>query len=95
MRRQQRGNYEAGERYAIQDIEYKYLRYEEGADEFYDLRSDPYELVNLIAAPELAERRDQMRDVLASLLENMPSEREAQTVSPEDLARLRDLGYLQ
>ncbi len=95
MRRQQRGNYEPGERYAVQDIEYKYLLYEEGDDEFYDLRSDPYELVNLIAAPELADRRDQMRDVLATLLENMPSERQARTVSPEDIARLRDLGYLQ
>ncbi len=95
MRRQQRSNYEPGERYALQDIEYKYLLYAEGDDEFYDLRADPYELVNMIAAPELADRRDQMRDVLASLLENMPSEHEAQAVSPEEIARLRDLGYLQ
>ncbi len=94
-RRQQRGNYEPGERYALQDIEYKYMLYTDGDDEFYDLRSDPYELVDMIDSPELADRRDQMRDVLTSLLENMPSEREAQSVSPEDIARLRDLGYIQ
>ncbi len=94
-RRQQRGNYESGERYALQDIEYKYMLYSDGDDEFYDLRTDPYELVNMIDSPELAERRDQMRDVLAGLLENMPSERQAQTVSPEDIDRLRDLGYIQ
>ena len=94
-RRQERGNYEPGERYALQDTEYKYLLYLEGNDEFYDLRNDPYELVDMINAPGFADRRDQMRDVLASLLENMPSEHDAQTVSPEEIARLRDLGYLQ
>ena len=95
MRRQQRGNYEPGERYSLQDTEYKYLLYLEGDDEFYDLRNDPYELVNMIGSPELAGRRDQMRDVLAAMLQNMPSEHEAQAVSPEDIARLRDLGYIQ
>jgi len=94
-RRQQRGNYEPGERYSLQDTEYKYLLHLEGDDEFYDLRNDPYELVDMIASPELAGRRDQMRDVLASMLQNMPSEHEAQAVSPEDIERLRDLGYIQ
>lgn len=94
-RRQTRGNYEPGGRYTLQDVEYKYMLFTEGEDEFYDLRSDPYELVNLIAEEEYAERRDQLRDVLAQMIASLPTDREAATVSPEDIERLRALGYIQ
>lgn len=92
---QERGNYEPGFRYAIQDMEFKYLLFTEGDDEFYDLRSDPYEFRNLIDDPELADRRDQLQDVLVEMIETMPSGREAASVGEADLERLRALGYIQ
>lgn len=93
--RQERGNYEPGSRYSLQDLEYKYLLFTDGDDEFYDLRTDPDELVNLIDDPQYADRRQQMLDALLQLIQALPSDRQAQTVTPEEIERLRALGYIQ
>ncbi|MFW6198649.1 MAG: sulfatase [Acidobacteriota bacterium] len=93
--RQEKGNYEEGARYALQDLEFKYILFTEGEDEFYDLRVDPYELVNLIDSEEHADDRDQMLAVLVQMLEELASERQAEAVSEEDMERLRALGYIQ
>lgn len=92
---QERGNYEEGFRYSLQDLEFKYLLFTEGDDEFYDLRNDPHEMRNLIDAPEFEDRRGQLLDVLLEMIETMPSGREAESVSEEDIERLRALGYIQ
>ncbi len=94
-RTQDRGNYEEGFRYSLQDLEFKYVLFTEGEDEFYDLRSDPYEMRDLIADPANADRRDQLMDVLLEMIETMPSGRQAQSVGEEDIERLRALGYIQ
>ena len=67
----------------------------DGDDEFYDLSVDPYELVNIVADPLYAEHRDLMRDALAQMIVDMPSDRQAESVSSEDIERLRALGYIQ
>lgn len=94
-RQQERGNYEEGFRYAVQDLEFKYLLFSEGDDEFYDLAGDPYETRNLIDAPEYADRREQMREVLTEMIETIASGRQAESVPQEDMERLRALGYIQ
>lgn len=94
-RRQERGNYEPGSRYALQDARFKYQLFTEGADEFYDLEADPYEMVNLIESEEFAVDRDQMLEVLVDLIANLPRGQAAEGVSPEEIERLRALGYIQ
>lgn len=92
---QERGNYEEGSRYALQDLQLKYILFTEGEDELYDLRADPYEMHDLIASAEHAEASDQMREALAQLIATLPSGRQAESVSAEEIARLRALGYIQ
>jgi hypothetical protein len=41
-------NYEAGEKYLLQSQGFKYVYRTAGPDEFYNLRTDPYEINNLI-----------------------------------------------
>ena len=90
-----RTHYEPGSRYALQDLEYKYLLFTEGSDKFYDLRDDPYEMRDLIDSPEYVDRRDQKRDILVEMILTMASRREAQVASPEEIEKLRALGYIQ
>jgi arylsulfatase A-like enzyme len=49
---------------------WKYIRYLRGTDgeELYDLRGDPEELKNLVAAPEQRERLEKLRTVLIAEL---------------------------
>ena len=55
---------------AVRTERYKYIRYRElsGMNELYDLREDPYELSNLIAAPAAAAVRRQMEAELQRIL---------------------------
>ena len=64
-----------------------------GESRLFDLRADPAETRNVAAeAPEvLAELRAPLLAILASD-ERAPSER---TLTPEELDRLRELGYLE
>ena len=56
---------------AIRTERYKYIQYTdlEGMDELYDLEADPYEMNNIIDAPEAARVLADMRAGLARLLE--------------------------
>ena len=94
-RRREKGNYEPGSRYALQDLRFKYQLFTEGEDEFYDLEADPYEMNNLIGAVEFANDREPMLEVLRELIRSLPTGREAEAVSPEEIERLRALGYIQ
>jgi len=94
-RRKKKGNFESGSRYALQDKRFKYQLFTEGEDEFYDLEEDPYEMNNLIGVEELANNREPMLEALQELIRTLPTGVEAQTVSPEEIERLRALGYIQ
>jgi len=94
-RRKKKGNFEPGARYALQDKRFKYQLFTEGEDEFYDLEADPYEMNNLIGVEELANDREPMLEALQELIRTLPTGVEAQTVSPEEIERLRALGYIQ
>lgn len=93
--RRQEGNYEPGSRYALQSLEYKYLLFTEGEDEFYDLAADPYELENLIDSAEHRSESERFAHQIRELVESSISEREVSSVSEEDVERLRALGYIQ
>lgn len=84
---------EAGERYALQDLRYKYLWFSEGPDEFYDVFADPYETVDLIDEPN--PRKDDMRATIEQIVAVLSGDGEAESVDEETLERLRALGYLR
>ena len=90
-----KGNYEAGSRYAFQDLEYKYLLFTEGPDELYDLRTDPAERVDLIDDPAHGDVRDQLKDLLAELVATTETGATPASVSEAEVERLRALGYIQ
>ncbi len=56
---------------AVRTERYKYIQYTEleGMDELYDLEADPYEMNNIIDAPETAPLLEDMHDELVRLLE--------------------------
>ena len=56
---------------AVRTERYKYIQYMdlEGMDELYDLETDPYELNNIVDAPEAAPLLEDMQRELARLLE--------------------------
>jgi len=89
-----RRNYESGERYALQSLRYKYLLWTDGPDEFYDLRSDPFELNNQIGHGGTAER-DFRRRLLHSVADYQRNAPRAESVEDRNLDALRALGYLQ
>ncbi|MCZ6507562.1 MAG: sulfatase, partial [Acidobacteria bacterium] len=94
-RRRSRGNYEPGSRFALQSLDFKYLLFTEGANEFYDLRADPYELVNLIDDPEHQAHSERFKAEIKALVESSTNDRDVGSVSAEDMERLRALGYIQ
>ena len=55
---------------AVRERRWKYIRYLEldGMDELYDLKTDPYEMKNLINQPGAAKARDRMKAELERLL---------------------------
>jgi arylsulfatase A-like enzyme len=93
--RQSRSNYEPGSRFALQDLDYKYLLFTAGPDELYDLTNDPHELVDLIDDPRYETTSEQFASEIRRLVESSISEREVVEVSEEDAERLRALGYVQ
>jgi arylsulfatase A-like enzyme len=93
----------SGEQYAWIETRWKYLHHERGADELYDLESDPHETRDLLAdaadaasspPPEAA----RLRETLLRRLAELASRRAATELAPELDAQtreeLRALGYL-
>lgn len=68
--------------YAVSGRSHRYIRYDDGSEELYDISTDPYEWTNLVAQPESQER-------LASFRSIAPSEF-AERIEPsvESLAKL-------
>jgi arylsulfatase A-like enzyme len=80
-------------KFALQTLESKYMLYTAGDDEFYDLRSDPYETRNLIDEP--SSERDELRATLESLLSLLDNKAAPLLVDEEALEKLKALGYVQ
>ena len=73
---------------------YKFITSSNGRRELFDLGSDPAEHRNLYI--ERPERAAQLSDRLALWTKSMPTQsRETHTLAPEDLRRLKSLGYVQ
>jgi arylsulfatase A-like enzyme len=91
----QRRHWEKGEVYSIQDLDWKYVVHTEGKDEFFDLRSDPLELRNLLEAPSpVKDRLGQIaREAWASLSSEGASVRPT-PFDPRMREELRALGYV-
>ncbi|MDP6371016.1 MAG: sulfatase [Vicinamibacterales bacterium] len=84
---------EAGERYALQDFQHKYLWSSLGADELYDIAADPYETRNLIdVAPQA---RVRMKQTIERIVAALDSNEEAEIVDEATLEQLRSLGYVR
>lgn len=86
-------NYEAGERFSLQDESYKYLYWTAGEDEFYDLRSDPYETRNLISK-HLPQAENFRRDLMRRLQALRKTSFKAKDVDEEGMRELKALGYV-
>ena len=86
-----------GHRYSIRTASWKLIRnLDVGTTELYDLRNDPQETQNVIAA--FPERRAQLESRLLNWKQNrkrLPHIAPAVTFDEEDLERLRSLGYAQ
>jgi arylsulfatase A-like enzyme len=81
--------------YALQTDRHKYILHVPGQDEFYDLRKDPRELVNLIEQP--SRERDALERLLSERIEIFRSGQRAPAgeIPEEWMEELRDLGYVQ
>ncbi len=86
-------DYEEGEKFALQNAEFKYIHRSVGEDEFYRLTEDPYETTNRIGQRIPAE--DHLREELLSLVGRIRVERRAETVDPQTIEALEALGYIQ
>jgi hypothetical protein len=45
---------------AVRSERYRYIRYRDGAEEFYDLREDPYEWNNLASDPSRTDAKEKL-----------------------------------
>jgi arylsulfatase A-like enzyme len=89
-------DYEPGEVFSVQDLDWKYIVHTEGKDEFYDLRSDPLELRNLAGtASELAERLARLARESFAQAEREGKQAAPRPVDPVLDDELRALGYVQ
>lgn len=87
--------YEDGEKYALQDTNYKYISHTKGGDEFFNIMDDPYEVNNLIGHGSAEENR--LREALISKITKFKQQIESQpeSVDQETIERLKSLGYTQ
>lgn len=92
-RQRLRGTFEvAGEKFGLRSGRWKYLEApDEGTRELYDLERDPAELSSLAA--ERPEEVARLSDSLAAWRERTPEGRPGE-VAPDDVSRLRALGYV-
>ena len=64
---------------AVRNERWKYIHYLEldGMDELYDLKTDPYEMKNLISQPGAAKALDEMKKEMERLLKETQAGRPA------------------
>jgi arylsulfatase A-like enzyme len=88
-------DFEEGEKYSLQDKNFKYILYTMGKDEFYNLHQDPYETRNLIQDnPTDCNRfKRALLDKIAQF--SRGSRLTPQSVSKETIEKLKSLGYVE
>ncbi len=88
-------NYEEGEKYSLQNAEYKYIYRTQGNDEFYNVQEDPYELYNIINSDSAM--KDKFKKNIIKMIEQFREDAdiESETVNEETIERLKALGYVQ
>jgi len=88
-------NYEDGEKYAIQDNNYKYVYHTQGEDEFFNLKEDPYELNNIVGSN--SEEKNKFKNMLINRLKELEKEKsmEPESVDRETIEKFKTLGYVQ
>ncbi len=87
--------WEEGTVFSIQSLDYKYIYRTHGADELFDLRSDPLESVNLAGGGSAIEdrmRADAVR--LQGILYEQGADLGRGEINPEYIEELKALGYL-
>ena len=90
-----RGGWEPGDVFSLTTLDYKYIYKSERADEFYDLRQDPTESVNLIDEP--SDVKDRMRGAVIQLHATMSEEGSQlgrSEINPKHIEELKALGYI-
>ncbi|MBS9461865.1 sulfatase [Flagellimonas sp. 389] len=50
--------------HAVKSSRYRYIRYEDGGEEFYDLENDPNEFINLASSPSYIDEMNKLKSVL-------------------------------
>ncbi len=88
-------NYEDGEKFALQNKNYKYIFRTQGKDEFYNLSDDPYEVNNILGSGQDVEMK--MRDTIINKVKQFEQDVDVQpeSVDKGTIKRLKSLGYLQ
>lgn len=88
-------NYEEGETYSLQSTHYKYIHRTQGIDEFFDLRNDPYEMLNLINKG--IEEEQSIRQALLQKIAELKQSSSNLSISVDEKAieELKSLGYVQ
>lgn len=86
---------EKGERFSLQDWQFKYIWWSAGDDEFYDLLEDPLELRNLIGEPLPV--KDRIKETLLNKIKVLKKDAvlKPRRMSDEDIEQLRQMGYNQ
>jgi len=88
-------SYESGEKFCLQDEQYKYIHHTTGEDECYHVQDDPYESENLVKknVPECARMKKDLLDRVAQLKKG--STLAPQSVNKKTIEKLKSLGYVQ
>ncbi len=91
-----RKHWEPGEIFGLQDLNFKYIHHSHGKDEFYDLRDDPFESINLIDFPsEDKERLMKILGIKYNILSAQSLEGGDSKIDKKFLEELRALGYIR
>ena len=89
-----RRNWEPGEVFAVHDQSDKYIHHTEGTNEFYDLKTDPHEEINL--GKKLTELKEIFSNKVREMLKFHESghKLQDQKLSPDQYEELKTLGYM-
>lgn len=89
-------NFEEGEKYCLQNRNFKYIFRTKLPDELYNLAKDPFELNNIIDKKEYEKDKIVLREELSKILNEIKNYqgKKLKKVNQEELEKLRSLGYI-
>ncbi len=86
-------NYEHGDKYSIIHENFQYIHRTEGKNELFDLRSDPYGLINLISTK--GKLVNLMKNFLFSVLKSSKFNIKVKKANEEEINKIKALGYIE